>query len=253
MPQAANVTPQFLGHYRIDAQLGAGAMGVVYRAYDTRLHRTVAIKQLQNVSAEVSGPQLLEEARAAATLNHPNICTIYEVGEIDGHAFIVMEYVDGKTLSDLIPEHGLPLETVLEYGSQIADAVAFAHAGGIVHRDLKSSNIVITREGRPKVLDFGLALRVPTKSINELVGVAGDVGADQLDVAGTPQYMSPEALRGESSNPRSDVWSLGIVLYEMATGHRPYDRADRVSARGARVVGRAGRRATKRRAASWPP
>ena len=214
---------QSLGHYRIDAQLGAGAMGVVYRAYDTRLHRTVAIKQLQDPSAEVSGPQLLEEARAAATLNHPNICTIHEVGEIDGHAFIVMEYVDGKALSELIPEHGLPLETVLEYGSQIADAVAFAHAGGIVHRDLKSSNIVITREGRPKVLDFGLALRVPSKSIDELSASSATSAPTNFDVAGTPHYMSPEAMRGDSSNPRSDVWSLGIVLYEMATGHRPYD------------------------------
>lgn len=214
---------QFFGHYRIDAQLGAGAMGVVYRAYDARLHRTVAIKQLQHTSAEVSAPKLLEEARAAATLNHPNICTIHEVAEIDGHAFIVMEYVDGKALSDLIPPHGLPVETVLEYGSQIADAVAFAHAGGIVHRDLKSSNIVITRDGRPKILDFGLALRVASKSIYELTESVATVEATNLDIAGTPHYMSPEALRGESTNPRSDVWSLGIVLYEMATGHRPYD------------------------------
>ena len=136
---------QWLGQYRIEAQLGAGAMGVVYRAYDTRLHRAVAIKRLQNASADVSGRQLLEEARAAATLNHPNIGTIHEVGEIDGHAFIVMEYVDGKALSDLIPPDGLPLETVLEYGTLIADAIAFAHAAGIVHRDLKSSNIVVTR------------------------------------------------------------------------------------------------------------
>ena len=181
-----------LGHYRIDAELGSGAMGVVYRAYDSRLHRTVAIKQLQRGTPEVAGPQLLEEARAAATLNHPNICTIHEVGEIDGHAFIVMEYIDGKTLSDLIPKHGLPLETVLEYGSQIADAVAFAHAGGIVHRDLKCSNIVITKEGRPKVLDFGLALRVPIKSTDELQQSIATLAATNLDVEGTPQYMSPK-------------------------------------------------------------
>ena len=214
---------QLLGHYRIDAQLGAGAMGVVYRAYDTRLHRTVAIKRLRNASPGASRSQLLEEARAAATLNHPNICTIHEVGEVDGHAFIVMEYVDGKTLSDLIPKHGLPLETVLEYGSQIAEAVAFAHARGIVHRDLKGSNIVITPEGRPKVLDFGLALHVPSKSIFEISESISASAPTSLDIVGTPQYMSPEALRGESSNPRCDVWSLGIVLYEMATGHRPYD------------------------------
>src|SRR5919109_4096054 len=214
---------QFLGHYRIDAQLGAGAMGVVYRAYDTRLHRMVAIKQLQDTSSEVSGPRLLEEARAAATLNHPSICTIHEVAEIDGHAFIVMEYVDGKALSDLIPPTGLSVQTVLEYGSQIADAVAFAHAGGIVHRDLKSSNILITRDGRPKILDFGLARRIAGRSVYELSESVATVAETNFDIAGTPQYMSPEALRGESSSARSDVWSLGIVLYEMATGHRPYD------------------------------
>ena len=214
---------QLLGQYRIDAQLGAGAMGIVYRAYDTRLHRTVAIKRLQDVSPEVSGPRLLEEARAAATLNHPSICTIHEVAEIDGNAFIVMEYVDGRSLSDLIPAAGLPVETVLEYGTQIADAIAFAHAGGIVHRDLKSSNIVITRDGRPKILDFGLARRVAGRSIYEPSESLATVAATNPDIAGTPQYMSPEALRGGPSNTRSDVWSLGIVLYEMATGHRPYD------------------------------
>lgn len=214
---------QFLGHYRIDARLGAGAMGVVYRAYDTRLRRTVAIKQLQHGSPEESGPRLLEEARAAATLNHPSICTIHEVADIDGQTFIVMEYVDGKTLSDFIPPAGLPVEAVLEYGTQIADAVAFAHAGGIVHRDLKSSNIIITRDGRPKILDFGLARRVASKWIYGLAETVATVEATNSDVAGTPQYMSPEALRGESSNARSDVWSLGIVLYEMATGHRPFD------------------------------
>jgi serine/threonine protein kinase len=214
---------QFLRQYRIDAQLGAGAMGVVYRAYDTRLQRTVAIKRLQHASPEVSGLRLLEEARAAATLNHPSICTIHEVAEIDGHAFIVMEYVDGRPLCDLISPAGLPVGTVLEYGIHIADAVAFAHAGGIVHRDLKSSNIVITRAGRPKILDFGLARRVAGRSISELSESVATVEATTVDVAGTPQYMSPEALRGESSNARDDVWSLGIVLYEMATGHRPYD------------------------------
>ncbi len=213
----------FLGHYRIDAHLGAGAMGVVHRAYDTRLDRAVAIKQLVNVPPEVSKARLLGEARAAAKLNHPNICTVHEVGEVDGHAFIVMEYIDGQPLSAAIPRQGLALETVLEYGIQIADAVAYAHAAGIVHRDLKSSNIVLTPEGRPKVLDFGLALRMPSEG-----GERSDSTAtSEPGVAGTPQYMSPESLRGDSSNPRSDVWSLGIVLYEMATGRRPYDKGNR--------------------------
>ena len=212
----------FLGHYRIDAHLGAGAMGVVHRAYDTRLDRAVAIKQLVNVPPEVSKVRLLGEARAAAKLNHPNICTVHEVGEVDGHAFIVMEYIDGQPLSAVIPRQGLALETVLEYGIQIADAVAYAHAAGIVHRDLKSSNIVLTPEGRPKVLDFGLALRMP-----EAGERSDSTATSEPGVAGTPQYMSPESLRGDSSNPRSDVWSLGIVLYEMATGRRPYDKGNR--------------------------
>lgn len=212
---------QLLNHYRIEAQLGAGAMGVVYRAYDTRLQRTVAIKRLQDPSLELSAERMLEEARAASMLNHPHICTIYEVGEIGGHAFIVMEYVDGKTLSELIPNAGLPLKIVLEYGRQIADAVGFAHESGIVHRDIKSSNIVITKGGRAKVLDFGLARRLPAKS-----GDADHPSVSPhttMNIAGTPAYMSPEALRGEPSSPPSDVWSLGIVLYEMATGQRPYD------------------------------
>lgn len=214
---------RFLGQYRIDAPLGAGAMGVVHLAYDTRLDRAVAIKQLINVPPDLSKTRLLGEARAAAKLNHPNICTIHEVGEVDGHTFIVMEYIDGQPLSRVIPRHGLALETVLEHGIQIADAVAYAHAAGIVHRDLKSSNIAITRDGRPKVLDFGLALQMPSEA-----GSGSDSTAtSEPGLAGTPQYMSPEALRGDSSNPSSDVWSLGIVLYEMATGRRPYDKRNR--------------------------
>jgi tetratricopeptide (TPR) repeat protein/predicted Ser/Thr protein kinase len=213
---------ELVGQYRIDAQLGAGAMGVVYRAYDTRLHRTVAIKLLQDVSTEESVARLLQEARAASTLNHPHICTVYEVSEIEGHAFIVMEYVDGKPLFELIPSRGLPLERVLDYGSQIADAVAFAHQRGIVHRDLKTSNIVITKEGRAKVLDFGLARRLPADTLNDATqSVPAAPGT--TDVAGTPAYMSPEVLRGEPADPQSDVWSLGIILYEMATGERPFD------------------------------
>jgi len=214
---------ELLGHYRIDARLGAGAMGVVYRAYDTRLHRTVAIKRLQNPSAELSAAKLLEEARAASTLNHPHICTIHEVGEIGGHAFIVMEYVDGRPLNELIPKGGLPLESVLDYGSQIADALGFAHECGIVHRDLKTSNIVVTKGGRAKVLDFGLARRVPADTVNEVTRSIPMSPMTTTDVAGTPAYMPPEVLRGEPANARSDVWSLGIVLYEMAVGRRPYD------------------------------
>src|SRR6185295_2857961 len=187
---------QLLGQYRIDARLGAGAMGVVYRAYDTRLHRTVAIKQLESPSPELSAAKLLEEARAASTLNHPHICTIHEVAEIDGHAFIVMEYVDGRPLNELIPKGGLPLESVLEYGSQIADALGFAHECGIVHRDFKTSNIVVTRGGRAKVLDFGLAQRLP-EDVNDVTRSIQLSPQTTTDGAGTPAYMSPEVLRGE--------------------------------------------------------
>jgi tetratricopeptide (TPR) repeat protein/predicted Ser/Thr protein kinase len=208
-----------LNQYRIDGQLGAGGMGIVYRAYDTRLHRTVAIKRMQDPSRDLSAERILDEARAASILNHPNICTIYEVGEIDGDPFIVMEYVDGRSLSEVIPREGLPLKLVLEYGQQIADALGFAHENGIVHRDIKSSNVIITNKNRAKVLDFGLARRLPSAATGASISPH-----TTLNIAGTPAYMSPEALRGEPSSPASDVWSLGIVLYEMATGQRPYDR-----------------------------
>ena len=207
-------------HYRIDARLGAGAMGVVYRAYDTRLERTVAIKQLQDALSELSTARILEEARAASALNHPNIATIYDVVVVDGRAVIVMEYVDGIPLSQLIPAGGLAPSVVIDYGRQIADAVSAAHERGVVHRDIKSSNIVLTGSGRPKVLDFGLARRLPVNASGQ---VEASAQPTTLGVAGTPAYMSPEALRGEAAAPRVDVWSLGIVLYEMATGHRPYE------------------------------
>jgi tetratricopeptide (TPR) repeat protein/predicted Ser/Thr protein kinase len=213
------MTGEWLNQYRIDAQLGAGGMGVVYRAYDTRLHRTVAIKRLQDPRRELSAERVLDEARAASILNHPNICTIYDVAENAGHPFIVMEYVDGRPLSEVIPRAGLPLKSVLEYGQQIADALGFAHENGIVHRDIKSSNIIITHKNRAKVLDFGLARRLPP-------GTGGDPSVSPrttLNISGTPAYMSPEALRGEPSSPATDVWSLGVVLYEMASGQRPYD------------------------------
>ena len=216
------MTGELLGHYRIEAQLGAGAMGVVYRAYDTRLHRTVAIKRLKDASQESRG-RLLEEARAASALNHPHICTIHEVAETAGHAFIVMEYVDGTPLNELIPEGGLPFETAVEYGLQISDALGFAHESGIVHRDLKTSNVVVTRAGRAKVLDFGLARRLPEELVNEVTRSMPLSARATTNVVGTPAYMPPEVLRGESASARSDVWSLGVVLFEMAAGRRPYD------------------------------
>lgn len=212
---------QFLGHYRIEARLGAGGMGVVYRAYDTKLQRAVAIKLLSGTPDPASRARLLQEARAASALNHPNVCTVHEVGEAEGHAFIVMEYVEGTPLHALIPRDGLPVETLLRYGRQIADAVAHAHDRGILHRDLKSGNGMITADGRAKLLDFGLAQRLQHKDLDEVTHSQHAL-AESGGVAGTLAYMAPELLRGEPADARSDTWALGVLLYEMATGKRPF-------------------------------
>jgi serine/threonine protein kinase/TolB-like protein len=196
-------------------------MGEVYRARDEQLDRDVAIKLLVGDLADVdSRGRLLREARAAGGLNHPSICTIYMVGEADGVAFIAMELVDGQSLAAALRRGPLPIDQLLELGGQIADALAHAHH--IVHRDLKSANVMVTAEGRAKVLDFGLARRTvdaePTEATRVVTVTHGGAGA----IVGTPAYMSPEQLRGEPADARSDVWALGIVLYEMTTGRRPF-------------------------------
>ena len=173
---------QTLGHYRIEARLGSGAMGVVYRAGDERLHRTVALKLLGGTGTGTgSTPQdrsrLLDEARAASHLNHPHICTVYEVGEVDGLAFIAMEFVDGRPLSELVPSHGLPVEPVLRYGTQIAGALAHAHERGVVHRDLKTANVVVSDEHGAKVLDFGVARRLNPREADALTRSVGAADA----------------------------------------------------------------------------
>ncbi len=217
-----------LGHYLIEERLGAGGMGVVYRARDTRLERTVALKLLGDklLSDEAARARLLNEARAASALNHPNICTVYEVGEAGGLAWIAMECVEGKPLSGLIPRDGLPLETALRYAVQIADALAHAHERGIVHRDLKSANVVITGDGRPKVLDFGLAKRLRetrTQDATQSVVSLAEGGAGGVALSGTLRYMAPEVLRGEPADARSDLWAFGVILHEMAAGAPPFD------------------------------
>lgn len=215
---------QLLGHCRITALIGEGGMGVVYRAYDETLHRDVAVKVVKKDSGiDSSGRQnLLQEARASSSLGHPNICTIYEVGEIDGDLYIVMELVEGKSLHTMAASIGVPPESVLRYGIQIASALARAHDRGIVHRDLKTTNIVVTTDGLVKVLDFGLAKRVggglldaPTMSFSTVQGASS--------VSGTLPYMAPEILRGDAADPRSDLWALGVVLYELASGRLPFE------------------------------
>jgi serine/threonine protein kinase/tetratricopeptide (TPR) repeat protein len=212
-----------LGSYRIVSLLGAGGMGEVYRAFDEKLEREVAVKVLPASDAHdpAAGARLLREARAAAALNHPNICTIHEVGEDEGRAFIAMELVDGLPLHSTVPPGiGLSLEQVLNCGTQIAEALAHAHERGVLHRDLKTSNIVMTPAGRAKVLDFGLAKRFApgvdaTTATTHAMTVTGTH-------AGTPAYMAPEQLRGLAADVRSDVWALGVVLYELAAGARPF-------------------------------
>ncbi len=214
---------QTVSHYRIVEKVGEGGMGVVYRAHDDRLNRDVALKFLPAELDKDENARLLliREARTASALNHPNICTIYDVGDADGKNYIVMEFVQGRSLAEQIPEGGLPAETVIRYAEQIADAMAHAHEHGVIHRDLKTPNVIIMPGGRVKVLDFGLAkhmtpgeITLKTQSISTLTSEGA--------IVGTMHYMAPELFRGEPADARSDIWALGVVLYEMANGKRPF-------------------------------
>jgi serine/threonine protein kinase len=211
---------QTLDHYRVLAQIGEGGMGVVYRATDTKLGRDVALKLLSPGAVEkVSPGHLLREAKTASSLNHPNICTIHQVGETGSGCYVVMELIDGRSLSDLITATGLSMEIVTRYGTQIADALAHAHDRGIVHRDLKSSNVMVTPEGLVKVLDFGLATRLEGEETSELTLSYTSVEGKMV---GTLPYMAPEVLRGQKGDHLSDLWSLGVLLYEAAAGKLPF-------------------------------
>ena len=210
-----------LGHYQIVSSLGQGGMGIVYRAHDRVLQRDVALKFLTPTLGREASHFLLREARAASALSHPNICTVHEVGEAGGEFYIVMELIDGKPLSVLIGSVGLPYESVMRYGAQIAGALAHAHGRNIVHRDLKSSNIIVASQGLVKVLDFGLARRLATEAQDEAT-LTMEMLESVATTGGTLAYMSPEVLRGEQGDHRSDLWALGVVLYEAATGQVPF-------------------------------
>ncbi len=227
MPDFESLTNRTISHYHIIEKLGAGGMGVVYKAEDTRLHRFVALKFLPEnmLQDSLALERFRREAQAASALNHPGICTIYDIGEEEGRAFIAMEFMDGETLRTHINGRALPTEEILHLGIQIVEALDAAHSKGIIHRDIKPANIFVTGRGQAKLLDFGLAKLAP----KGLAGAGADVAGDVSDtnsivgiISGTPSYMSPEQVRGDNLDPRTDIFSLGLLLYEMATGRQAF-------------------------------
>ena len=204
-----------ISHYRIIQKIGAGGMGEVYRAHDDQLKRDVAIKVLNaKFSADARAKiSLLREAQSASALNDPHICTIYEIGEVNGHAFIVMEFIEGRSLKELIPSGGLPPALVARYGTQISAALAHAHDHNIIHRDVKTSNVVITPAGHARVLDFGLAKQATDGQMGD--ATLGTV-TEPSGLAGTPAYMAPEIIRGGPADARSDacrLWGLSFMRW----------------------------------------
>ena len=214
---------QQLLHYRIIGAIGAGGMGEVYRASDTKLGRDVALKVLSRDMAGDSDriARFRREARAIAALNHPNIVTIYSVEDADDIPFLTMELVEGQSLDRLIPDDGMPMDRLLAIGTAVAEALAAAHAKGIVHRDLKPANVMVTDDDRVKVLDFGLAKDTRPSGPDDLT-VTYAVRTEMGVVMGTPAYMSPEQTSGRTLDRRTDLFSLGVLLYEMASGRRPF-------------------------------
>jgi serine/threonine protein kinase len=220
-----------LGIYVIESQLGAGGMGEVYRARDERLRRTVAIKfilQSQDEDQERRA-RFLQEARAVSALNHPNIVTIHEIGTENGQDYLVMEYLTGRSLDELIPREGLRFNLAVNYGLQISKAMCAAYNAGIVHRDLKPANVMVLESGLVKVLDFGLAKSIATPGPSDTTLTAIPLKTQQGSIMGTAAYMSPEQAEGDNVDARSDIFSFGCIFYEMVTGISPFLRGSVIS------------------------
>jgi len=218
------VVAKTISHYKVIEKIGQGGMGEVYLAQDTALDRKVALKFLPEELQQDSTARkrFLREAKSAAALDHPYICHIHEVGEVEGTSFISMEYVQGETLKDKLGKGPLPLKDALEKATEVAEALEEAHSQGIVHRDLKPSNIMLTPQGHVKVMDFGLA-----KQVTAVEGEEQEITTaltKQGSTLGTVPYMSPEQVRGQRVDTRSDIFSFGVVLYEMLTGVNPFKR-----------------------------